>query len=174
MRAGCRVSVVAAVALCWGSAAQAQEVLTVAALPGAVAFVLTGGGASNPGAVTLAATTVWTTLALSRDEVRVYAYFTSASDALTSTFGATTVAIPASRVQVSVNGGAMMALSQTVPFGAANAGRLLVTQSIGLLNRAAGLRADVLAFNIDLSGYALPAGTYTGVVRFRAQAVSVP
>jgi hypothetical protein len=56
-----------------------------------------------------------------------------------------------------------------VAFGAASAGRQLLTQAISVVN-ATGSRSDTLALNINLSGYTLPADTYTGTLRIRAQA----
>jgi hypothetical protein len=56
-----------------------------------------------------------------------------------------------------------------VAFGAASAGRQLFTQVISVAT-ASGSRADTLALNINLGGYGLPADTYTGTLRVRAQA----
>ena len=144
------------------------ESLSVSLLPAATTFTLTSGSATNAGSVTIAATTSWT-LALTRTSVALYGYFSSATTALAHTIVTNTVDIPSSRVEVSVNGGALAPFDQTVAFGAASAGRQLFTQSISALN-ATGSRADTLALNINLSSFVLPADTYTGTLRIRAQA----
>ena len=144
------------------------ESLTVSLLPGAVSFTLASGSATNPGNLPIAVTTTWT-LAVTRTDVALYAYFSSASAALVHTVPANTVDIPSSRVEVSVNGGAAAALDQTVAFGAATAGRRIFTQSLTVLT-ASGTRTDSVALNINLSSYSLPADTYTGTLRLRAQA----
>lgn len=68
-----------------------------------------------------------------------------------------------------MNGGANAAFDQTVAFGAVAAGRQLFTQAVTILT-ANGSRTDTLGLNINLSGYNLPADTYTGTLRIRAQA----
>jgi hypothetical protein len=144
------------------------ESLTVALLPAAVSFTLAGGSATNAGSVSITATTTWT-LAVTRTDLALYGYFSNSAAALAHTAGGNTVDIPSSRVQVSVNGGANAAFDQTVAFGGASAGRQLFTQAI-TVGTAGGTRADTLALNINLSGYSLPADTYTGTLRIRAQA----
>ena len=144
------------------------ESLTVTLVPNAVTFTLTSGSASNVGSVAIAATTTWT-LGATRTGVTLYGYFSSASAALVHTAASNIVDIPSAKVEVSVNGGANAAFDQTVAFGAASAGRQLFTQAITVLN-ASGSRTDNLALNINLSGYVLPADTYTGTLRIRAQA----
>ncbi len=144
------------------------EALTVALLPVATAFVLQGGSATNAATLPLVATTVWT-VSLTRTNVSLYGYFSNAGTALVHTDVTNTVDIPSSRVGVSVNGGALVAFDQTVPFGAASAGRQLFSQAVTVAN-ATGVRIDTLALNIDLNGYVLPADIYTGTLRVRAQA----
>ena len=144
------------------------ESLSVSLLPGAVTFTLASGSATNAGNLPIAVTTTWT-LAVTRTDVALYAYFSNASAALVHTIPASTVDIPSSRVEVSINGGATAPLDQTVAFGGANAGRRIFTQSLTALT-ASSSRTDSLALNINLSSYALPADTYTGTLRLRAQA----
>jgi hypothetical protein len=144
------------------------ESLSVSLLPGAVTFTLASGSATNAGNVPIAVTTTWT-LAVTRTDVALYAYFSSASAALVHTVPTSTVDIPSSRVEVSVNGAAANPLDQTVAFGAASAGRRIFTQSLTALTFS-GNRTDSLALNINLSSYGLPADTYTGTLRLRAQA----
>jgi hypothetical protein len=151
------------------STARAQaESLTVTLLPGSVTFTLSSGSATNAGSVSIAATTSWLVLP-TRNAVTLYGYFASASSALAHTASANTVDIPASRVEVSINGATAVPFNQTVPFGAAAAGRQLASQSITTLTLS-GHRTDTLALNINLSGYTLPADTYSGVLRVRARA----
>jgi hypothetical protein len=157
-----------ALSLAYAAPAAGQESLTVALLPGAVSFVLASNSASNPGTVPIGVSTTWT-LGLTRTNVALYAYFTSAAAALTHSSGSNTVNIPSSRVEGSVNGGAAAAFSQTVTFGAPSAGLQLFSQAITAANRISA-RADALVLNINLSGYVLPADTYTGSLHVRAQA----
>ena len=152
-----------------GISAQALEVLTVAPLPVAVAFTLTGDSTSNQGLTPIVVVTTWTTLSLSRTGLSLYGYFASASAALTNLNPSATTAIPASRIEVSVNGGTSQPFDQTIPFGPPTAGRQLFSQSLSVL-QLTGLRTDTLTLNINLSGYTLPAGTYVGVLHFRARA----
>jgi hypothetical protein len=144
------------------------ESLSVSLVPGAVTFTLTSGSATNAGNLPIAVTTTWT-LAVTRTDVALYAYFSNASAALVHTIPASTVDIPSARVEVSVNGGAVAALDQTVVFGGASAGRRIFTQSLTALT-ASSSRTDSLALNINLASYALPADTYTGTLRLRARA----
>jgi len=144
------------------------ESLTVSLLPGAVNFTLSSGSANNAGNLPIAVTTTWT-LAVTRTDVALYAYFSSASAALVHTIPASTVDIPSARVEVSVNGAAAVPLDQTVAFGAASAGRRIFTQNLTALT-ASSSRTDSLALNINLSSYSLPADTYTGTLRLRARA----
>jgi hypothetical protein len=144
------------------------ESLTVTLLPAAVNFTLTSGSATNAGSTSISATTSWT-LAVTRTDLALYGYFSSASAALAHTAPTNTTDIPSSRVEVSVNGAAAVPFDQTVAFGAASAGRELFTQELTVLT-SSGSRTDTLALNIDLSSYDLPADTYTGTLRIRAQA----
>jgi hypothetical protein len=148
--------------------AELLESLTVSVLPGLVTFSLTSRSATNPGNTSVAVTTSWT-LALTRDTVKLYAYFSSSSVALAHSGLSNTVDIPSSRVEVSVNGGANMPFNQTVAFAAANAGRELFSEALTVLNIASN-RTDTIALNINLSSFVLPADMYTGTLRLRAQA----
>jgi len=143
------------------------ESLTVTLSAGAASFSLTSGSATNAGTPTLTATTTWT-LAVTRTAISLHGYFTTATAALVHTAAGNTVDIPSSRVEVSVNGGAAAAFDQTVAFGGAAAGRQLFTQAI-TIPTSSGTRNDTLALNINLAGYTLPADTYTGTLRIRAQ-----
>ena len=148
--------------------AQLIDALTVTLTPGAVSFPLTRNSATNSGSVTLNARTSWS-LVLLRSSISLDAYFSSSTAALTHQSPVNTVNIPSARVEISVNGGPLQPMNQTVAFGAANAGRRLFTQPLTLFNLIAH-RDDTLALNINLSGYGLPADTYAGLLRLRARA----
>jgi hypothetical protein len=148
--------------------AQLSESLTVSLSANAVNFTLTSGSATNAGSTNITATTAWV-LKPGRTAVTVDAYFASAAAALTDGAGNN---IPSSAFKISDNGGASTALTNTVAFGGANAGFRLANVAITGANKNAN-RADVMAFNIDLSGGTLPqlpAATYTGTLNIQAQA----
>jgi hypothetical protein len=145
-----------------------SESLTLQLSPSAVTFSLTGGSATNAGNTALSVTTAYT-LSPSRTGLALYAYFTAAATALAHTDANNTVNIPSSRVQGSVNGGSSTAFTDTVAYGGAAAGLEMFSIVIDP-SSAGGQRTDTLALNIDLSGYSLPADTYSGTLRIRAQA----
>ena len=133
----------------------------------AVNFNLVAGSANNPGSTSITATTTWT-LKPNVGSLNVYAFFSSSSAALTDGAGNN---IPSADFQISNNGGAFNALTNTVPFGGANAGLQLSTIKI-LGNNKTGTHNDVMNFNINLSPLPnLPAGTYTGTLTIQAQAI---
>jgi len=133
----------------------------------AVNFNLVAGSANNPGSTTITATTSWTLnqlIAL----VSVYAFFSNSAAALTDGAGNN---IPSADFQISNNGGAFTALTNTTPFGGANAGMTLGQSLIFLFNEK-GSRTDVMKFNINLSPLPnLPPGDYTGTLTIQAQAI---
>ena len=133
----------------------------------AVNFTLTPGGTNNPGNTSITATTAWT-LKPSTGNLSLYAFFSSSASALSDGAGDN---IPSADFQISDNAGPFNALTNTVPFGGANAGLRLSTFKI-LGNNRSGSRTDVLNFNINLSTLPnLPAGTYTGTLTIQAQAI---
>jgi len=133
----------------------------------AVNFNLVAGSANNPGSTSITATTTWT-LKPNVGSLNVYAFFSSSSAALTDGAGNN---IPSADFQISNNGGAFNALTNTVPFGGANAGLQLSTIKI-LGNNKTGTHNDVMNFNINLSPLPnLPAGAYTGTLTIQAQAI---
>ena len=144
------------------------ESLTVVVLPGIVNFTLGSGSATNAGSTPVVVTTTWA-LSLTRTSLKLYAYFSNSTAALAHTLPGNTVDIPSSRFQIAVNGGSFAAVNQTVTFGGASAGLQLFSQAL-TAGTIAGLRADTLTFNIDLSNYVLPVDVYTGTLRLRAQA----
>jgi hypothetical protein len=146
------------------------EKLTVNLSGAAVNFTpLTAGSATNAGNTTITATTAWV-LNPTRTAVKVYAYF-----ATTTALTDGTNNIPTSAFFISDNGGASTAVTQNnsaAGFGVAGSSLLLGTTNITAANRNSN-RTDAMAFNIDLSGGALPqlpASTYTGTLSIQAQA----
>ena len=147
--------------------ANLSESLAVTLSSNAVNFNLTAGSASNPGSTSITATTTWT-LKPSVGSVKVYAFFANSASALGDGAGDN---IPSAAFEISNNGGAFTALTNTVPFGGANAGLLLSTTKI-LGNNRTGSHADTMNFNINLSTMPnLPAATYTGTLTIQAQAI---
>jgi hypothetical protein len=144
------------------------ESLTLTLSSAAVNFTLAAGTASNAGSTTITATTKWT-LQPGRTAVGVYAYFASATAALTDGAGDN---IPSSAFTIADNAGGAAALVNTVPFGGALAGLQLANVAITGANRTSS-RTDAMAYNINLTGGTLPqlpAGTYTGTLNIQAQA----
>src|SRR5437867_2204380 len=144
------------------------ESLTLSLSANAVNFTLSAGSAANPGSTNITATTAWT-LKPGRTAVAVDAYFASAAAALTDGAGNN---IPSSAFFIADNGGASTALTNTVAFGAANAGYQMANVAITGANKNSS-RTDVMAFNINLTGGTLPqlpANTYTGTSHIQAQA----
>jgi hypothetical protein len=133
----------------------------------AVSFNLTAGSASNPGSTSITATTRWL-LKPSVNSVKVYAFFSGSASALTDGAGNN---IPSADFQISNNAGPFTALTNTVPFGGANAGLQLSSTRI-LGNNRTGSHTDTMNFNINLAPLpSLPPGTYTGILTIQAQAL---
>ncbi len=132
----------------------------------AVSFTLSAGSATNAGSTGVTATTAW--ISKPGKNLSVYAYFSSASAALTDGAGDN---IPSANFQISNNGGAYTPLNSSVAFGAASAGMQLFTVKITGTNKT-GNHADNMLFNIDLSTLPqLPAGTYAGTLNIQAQVI---
>jgi hypothetical protein len=144
-----------------------SQSITLTLSGNAVNFNLVAGSANNPGSTSITATTTWT-LKPSVGNLNVYAFFTNSGSALTDGAGNN---IPSADFQISDNAGPLTALTNTVPFGGANAGLQLSSTRI-LGNNKTGTRNDVMNFNINLSPLPnLPAGTYTGTLTIQAQAI---
>jgi len=146
-----------------------DESVTLSLSANAVNFSLVPGRASNPGSTNITATTTWTLQPAFLRNISVYAFFNNASTALTNGSGGN---IPSSAFQISDNGGGLQALTNTVPFGGAGAGRLLGQSTEFLFFNQRGSRTDTMSFNIDLSQGtlpSLPAGTYTGTLTIQVQ-----
>lgn len=144
-----------------------NDSITVSLSANAVNFTLTQGSASNPGSTAITATTTWL-LRPNVGSLKLYAFFASSTSALTDGAGNN---IASADFQISDNGGAFNALTNTVPFGGANAGLQLSSTPI-LGNNRSGSRTDNMNFNINLVPLPnLPAGTYTGTLTIQAQAI---
>lgn len=144
-----------------------NDSLTVTLSANAVNFNLTFGSANNPGSTGILAITYWN-LKTNVNSVNLYAFFASPAAALTDGAGHN---IPSANFQISDNAGPFTALTNTVPFGGANAG-LRLSSTLILGNNRNGIRADIMNFNINLAPLTnLPAGTYTGVLTLQAQAI---
>jgi hypothetical protein len=134
------------------------QTLTVALSSNAINFNLTSGSATNAGNTSITATTTCTCVFRN---VGVYAYFNNAAAALTDGFGDN---IPSSAFEISPNGGAFTALTNTTPFGGANAG-LQISNFFVFFPGFGSPHNDALNFNINLSTLPLlPSGTYTGTL----------
>jgi len=147
--------------------ATVAESLTVSLDRNAISFALTPGSASNSGNTGLNITTAWN-LASGRSAVKLYAYFSNPTEALTNG----TNSIPAANVSVSVGGGGALSLDSSIPSAFGSIGAVLVDTAITSANQInlTGTQSPV-ALNIDLSSTpTLPAGTYSGTLHFQAQA----
>ena len=145
------------------------ESLTLNLSANTVSFTLSAGSPTNAGSTGITANTAWT-LAPGRTAVGVYAYFGSATAALTDG----TNNIPSSAFYIADNGNPSVPLINTVSFGAGSAGLQLANVPITAGNRS-GSRSDAMIFNINLSTGSLPllpASTYTGVLNIQAQATT--
>jgi hypothetical protein len=131
-----------------------------------VNFILIPGRASS-GSNSITATTTWAALPPNVGSIKLYAFFANSESAMMDGEGDN---IPSAGFQISDNGGAFAALTNTVPFGGASRGLLLSTTPILGRNRS-GSRTDVMIFNIDLLTQPnLPARTYRGSLAIQAQA----
>jgi hypothetical protein len=157
--------------------ADAQEV-SIAVGGGAVNWTMaTGnplipGNASNIGSNNITVTATWN-LQPGRTALILYAYFPNAAAALahaSTVCGTGCLDIPASAVEIRVNGGAFAPVNGTGPFGAANASRQIFNLRITGANKV-GNRTDTLGFNINLSALPqLSADNYSGTLFIQAQA----
>lgn len=149
--------------------ASVAETLTVSLNNNIVNFTPVPGQTANPGDATVDVTTTWI-LKPGRTEVKLYAYFSDAAAAMVHQDPANTVDIPSSAVEVQVGGGALNPVSNTVVFGAANAGLELFSEAITGVNKNAN-RTDTLSFNLNLGSLGqLPADDYVGTLTIQAQA----
>jgi hypothetical protein len=135
---------------------------------------LTPGSATNNGSVPIVVTTSWSDINPpgQNKNLSLWAYFLSSTAALAHV--SCTVActdIPSAAVELRVNGGALLPLNQTSPWGAAGAARQIFTLRVTGQNKT-GVAVHNLAFNINLAALPnLPVDTYSGTLFLQAQAV---
>lgn len=142
------------------------ESLTVVLSNSTVNFTLVPSGTVG-GSASVGVTTTWA-LAGTRTSLNLYAYFAST----TALKDATTDIIPTANFYGSINGGPYSAFSGgTAPaaFGGANSKTIFTTAP--LTGAFGGKRTDTLNFQINTTGLALPATTYTGTLNIQAQAI---
>jgi len=143
-----------------------SDSITLTLSGNAVNFTLVGGSASNPGSTGITATTTWV-LKPSVNSLKLYAFFSSSTAALSDGVGHN---IPSADFEISDNGAAFAALTNSVVFGGANAGLQVSSVPIRGYNKT-GTNSDVMTFNINLTPLPnLPAGVYTGTLTIQAQA----
>lgn len=145
------------------------EGLTVSVTGGStVNFALTPGGSAD-GDVPVSVTTSWT-LGILRTSVSLYGYFDTPTAALTDG----TSNILAASVQGRMTSGlpvTYLPFVQTNLVGPAASSLLMFTQVVALINLNSS-RSDNLDLRIALAAQPqLPAGTYTGTLHLRAQAL---
>ncbi len=154
-----------------------NESLTVTINSGAtqnIASLTPGSVNAFPTQVNL--TTNWV-LRPSRAALALYTYFDSATAAMVHGDPLNTTDIPSGAIRAAFNGGAFNTISNTTPFGAANAGLQLFNVAI-IGNNKSGTRTDNIDLQLDLSltnvngqdMTQLPADTYTGILHIAAQA----
>lgn len=142
------------------------ESLTVVLSNNTVNFPLVPSGTVN-GSAAVGVTTTWA-LAGTRTSLNLYAFFAST----TALKDAGTDVIPTANFYGSINGGAFSAFTGgTAPalFGGANSKTIFTTAP--LTGAFGGTRTDTLNFQINTTGLALPATSYTGTLNIQAQAI---
>ena len=137
----------------------------------AVNFTLGANTAANAGSTSTGITTSWV-LKPGRTSVAVWAYFSSATQALLHQTSGNTTDIPSAAVKIQVGGsGAFNALTNVSPFNAAASGLQIGTSvAITAANKNSS-RTDTLAYQIDTTVVPqLQADTYIGTLNIQAQA----
>lgn len=148
-----------------GLTANVQSFLTLTSLTPAQDFGTVLGGSKTTALVPVTVISAW---ALgSGQTVKLYAYFNSASAAMTGT--ATGTNIPVSAFTGSVDLGSAQTFSTTNPFGGSNAIQMY-SQTLSLLT-AISTRTDTLNLTMDLSGTPVQPDAYTGTMYIQAQAL---
>ncbi len=141
--------------------------LTVTASPTAVTFALVHGGPATASSA-VAVTTSYLLGASLMGTLNLYAYFSSATNALTG--GTPISSIPSSAVFGMVPTGlptSFTAFTQTTPYSGASG---LQLYNLTTLVSLSGSRTDNLNLKIDLTSLPqLPAATYSGMITLEAQ-----
>lgn len=136
-----------------------------------VSFALAANTAVNAGSTSTGITTAWV-LKPGRTSVAVWAYFSTATQALLHQTSGNTTDIPSAAVKIQVGGsGAFNALTNVSPFNAAASGLQIGTSiAITAANKNSS-RTDTLAYQIDTTVVPqLQADTYIGTLNIQAQA----
>lgn len=145
-------------------------VLQFVTLTCAVPTVLFGNvtpGATNTATLPLSLISAWNLGA--GQTLTVYAYFDSATTAMTGTV--TGQLLPTSLMKGSVNGGAQQGFSSSSPFTTGNTAMSMFSVAITAANLVS-TRTDSLAMTLDLTTRSsLPADVYTGTMHLQAQAL---
>lgn len=153
--------------------ANLRESLTITVNSGSfVTFSLARNTSFNAGSATTSITTAWV-LKPGRTTVTVWAYFSSATQALLHQTAGNTTDIPSAAVLIQYNGsGPFAALTNITPFNAAASGlQLGPATAIKGYNRSSS-RTDTLAYSIDTRVVPqLQADTYVGTLNIQAQAI---
>ncbi len=145
------------------------ESLSIVVANPAVAFGIVTPGTRNTPALgqTIAITSAWT-LGVG-ETVKLYAYFDSASSAMTGTLLGDI--IPTAAFTGSFNGGAYQSFTQSSPFTAGSTALNLYSVGITTANSLLTARQDSLALAMNLTGISLHPDTYVGVMHIQAQAL---
>ncbi len=148
------------------------EALTVTVNSGAtVNFNLAANTAANAGSTSTGITTAWV-LKPGRTSVAIWAYFSTAAQALLHQTVGNTTDIPSAAVKIQVGGsGPYNALTNVSPFNAAASGlQIGASVAITAANKNSS-RTDTLAYEIDTTVVPqLQADTYIGTLNIQAQA----
>jgi hypothetical protein len=134
--------------------------------PSTINFTLAANGtAAGSSSVTIV--TTWN-LEAARTSLKVYAYFSSSTAALTDS-GSPANNIGSAHVLGSVDGGANVAFNSASPF-ASGSSITVYSVAINSSNRNSS-HANTLGLTIDTAGLALPAATYNGTLLIQAQSI---
>jgi hypothetical protein len=148
------------------TAAVLQSLTLVVALP-TVAFGNVTPGAGNNGLLPLSIISAWNLG--SGQTVKLYAYFDSASTAMTGTL--TGQLIPTSAMKASFNSGTTQTFTSSSPFTTGSTAMTLYSVPVTVSNLV-NTRTDSLALTLDLTDLSsLPTDAYTGTMHLQAQAL---
>lgn len=143
-----------------------QFVTLTCALP-TVLFGTVTPGSTNTATLPLSLISAWNLG--SGQTLTVYAYFDSATTAMTGTV--TGQLLPTSTMKGSVNGGALQGFTSASPFTSGSTAMAMFTVPITVANLVS-TRTDSLAMTLDLTSFAsIPADVYTGTMHLQAQAL---
>jgi hypothetical protein len=148
-----------------GLTANIVSSLTLTSLTPAQDFGTVTANSTTTALIPVTVTSAWTLG--SGQTVKIFAYFNSASAAMTGTNTGTT--IPVSAFTGSVDLGAAQAFSATNPFGGSNAIQIF-SQTLNLLTSVGG-HLDTLNLTMNLNGVNVQADSYTGTMYIQAQAL---